>query len=161
MPQQWSYQNLIHTLIDCSGSVYVQAFVDDVVLMFSLQSASALEAETNRAPAHVKDWGDRNRGVSMWNSEKQLLRRSEPDVVPGRKWAGTIGQIQQSHKYRLKVTTFVIAFRPKQQTSDGLVNGGSVRCSLVETRFRVCDKIQKKLKNREFSSSTHKTVVLP
>ncbi|GBP93914.1 Putative 115 kDa protein in type-1 retrotransposable element R1DM [Eumeta japonica] len=32
--------------------VYVQAFADDVVLMFSGQSASALEAETNRALAH-------------------------------------------------------------------------------------------------------------
>ncbi|GBP72191.1 Putative 115 kDa protein in type-1 retrotransposable element R1DM [Eumeta japonica] len=41
--------------------VYVQAFVDDVVLMFSGQSASTLEAETNRALAHVKDWGDRNK----------------------------------------------------------------------------------------------------
>ncbi|GBP18798.1 Putative 115 kDa protein in type-1 retrotransposable element R1DM [Eumeta japonica] len=35
--------------------VYVQAFADDVVLMFSGQSASALEAETNRALAHVRD----------------------------------------------------------------------------------------------------------
>ncbi|GBP92813.1 Putative 115 kDa protein in type-1 retrotransposable element R1DM [Eumeta japonica] len=41
--------------------VYVQAFADDVVLMFSGQSASALEAETNRALAHVRDWGDRNK----------------------------------------------------------------------------------------------------
>ncbi|GBP32083.1 Putative 115 kDa protein in type-1 retrotransposable element R1DM [Eumeta japonica] len=29
--------------------------------MFSGQSASTLEAETNRALAHVKDWGDRNK----------------------------------------------------------------------------------------------------
>ncbi|GBP92227.1 Putative 115 kDa protein in type-1 retrotransposable element R1DM [Eumeta japonica] len=29
--------------------------------MFSGQSASALEAETNRALAHVRDWGDRNK----------------------------------------------------------------------------------------------------
>ncbi|GBO98310.1 hypothetical protein EVAR_84190_1 [Eumeta japonica] len=38
-----------------------EAFADDVVLMFSGQSASALEAETNRALAHVRDWGDRNK----------------------------------------------------------------------------------------------------
>ncbi|GBP61692.1 hypothetical protein EVAR_43630_1 [Eumeta japonica] len=37
-----------------------EAFADDV-LMFSGQSASALEAETNRALAHVRDWGDRNK----------------------------------------------------------------------------------------------------
>ncbi|GBP24847.1 Putative 115 kDa protein in type-1 retrotransposable element R1DM [Eumeta japonica] len=41
--------------------VYVQAFADDVDLMFSGQSASALEAETNRALAHVRDWSDRNK----------------------------------------------------------------------------------------------------
>ncbi|GBP56855.1 hypothetical protein EVAR_41491_1 [Eumeta japonica] len=35
--------------------VYVQAFADDVVLMFSGQSASVLEAEANRALAYVKD----------------------------------------------------------------------------------------------------------
>ncbi|GBP72825.1 hypothetical protein EVAR_40326_1 [Eumeta japonica] len=33
---------------------------DDVVLMFSGESASTLEVETNRALANVKDWGDRN-----------------------------------------------------------------------------------------------------
>ncbi|GBP90788.1 Putative 115 kDa protein in type-1 retrotransposable element R1DM [Eumeta japonica] len=41
--------------------VYVQAFADDVVLMFSGQSASVLEAEANRALAHVSGWGDRNK----------------------------------------------------------------------------------------------------
>ncbi|GBP36366.1 Putative 115 kDa protein in type-1 retrotransposable element R1DM [Eumeta japonica] len=41
--------------------VYVHAFADDVVLMFSGQSASALEAETNRALTHVRDRGDRNK----------------------------------------------------------------------------------------------------
>ncbi|GBP54248.1 hypothetical protein EVAR_36463_1 [Eumeta japonica] len=39
----------------------LMAFADDEVLMFFGQSASALNAETNRALAHVKDWGDRNK----------------------------------------------------------------------------------------------------
>ncbi|GBP39226.1 hypothetical protein EVAR_22630_1 [Eumeta japonica] len=40
--------------------VYVQAFADDVFLMFFGQS-TVLEAEANQVLAHVKDWGDRNK----------------------------------------------------------------------------------------------------
>ncbi|GBP28046.1 Putative 115 kDa protein in type-1 retrotransposable element R1DM [Eumeta japonica] len=41
--------------------VYVQAFADDLVLIFSGQSVSVLEGKANRALAHVKNWGDRNK----------------------------------------------------------------------------------------------------
>ncbi|GBP98469.1 Putative 115 kDa protein in type-1 retrotransposable element R1DM [Eumeta japonica] len=41
--------------------VYVQAFADDVVLMFSGQSASSIEEEANRALARVHCWGVRNK----------------------------------------------------------------------------------------------------
>ncbi|GBP83804.1 Retrovirus-related Pol polyprotein from type-1 retrotransposable element R1 2 [Eumeta japonica] len=41
--------------------VYVQAFADDVVLMFSGQSASSIEEEANHALARVHCWGVRNK----------------------------------------------------------------------------------------------------
>ncbi|GBP00885.1 Retrovirus-related Pol polyprotein from type-1 retrotransposable element R1 [Eumeta japonica] len=41
--------------------VYVQAFADDVVLMFSGQSASSIEEEANRVLARVHCWGVRNK----------------------------------------------------------------------------------------------------
>ncbi|GBP88699.1 Putative 115 kDa protein in type-1 retrotransposable element R1DM [Eumeta japonica] len=59
--------------------VYVQAFADDVVLMFSGQSASVLKAEANRALAHVKDWGDQNKlkfAPSKTNAMPRLRKRT-------------------------------------------------------------------------------------
>ncbi|GBP54615.1 hypothetical protein EVAR_35877_1 [Eumeta japonica] len=41
--------------------LYVQAFTDDVNLMFSEQSASSIEEETNHALAYVQCWGIRNK----------------------------------------------------------------------------------------------------
>ncbi|GBP60537.1 Putative 115 kDa protein in type-1 retrotransposable element R1DM [Eumeta japonica] len=41
--------------------VYVQAFADDVILMYSRQSASLIEEEANRALACVHCWGVRNK----------------------------------------------------------------------------------------------------
>ncbi|GBP68557.1 hypothetical protein EVAR_53975_1 [Eumeta japonica] len=63
-----------------------EAFADDVVLMFSGQSASALEAETNRALAHVRDWGDRNklRFAPSKTNAMVLTRKLKFDVPPGR-----------------------------------------------------------------------------
>ncbi|GBP26663.1 Retrovirus-related Pol polyprotein from type-1 retrotransposable element R1 [Eumeta japonica] len=41
--------------------IYVQAFADEVFLMFSDQSASSIEKEVNRALARVHCWGVRNK----------------------------------------------------------------------------------------------------
>ncbi|GBP96910.1 Retrovirus-related Pol polyprotein from type-1 retrotransposable element R1 [Eumeta japonica] len=57
--------------------VYVQAFADDVVLMFSGQSASALEAETNRALAHVRDWGDQVEVCTIENQRDGAHQKTE------------------------------------------------------------------------------------
>ncbi|GBP10273.1 Putative 115 kDa protein in type-1 retrotransposable element R1DM [Eumeta japonica] len=62
--------------------VYVQTFADDVVLMFSGQSASALEVEVNRALAHVKDWDDWNklRFAPSKNNPMMLTKKLKFDV---------------------------------------------------------------------------------
>ncbi|GBP96820.1 hypothetical protein EVAR_85577_1 [Eumeta japonica] len=57
--------------------VYVQAFADDVVLMFSGQSASALEAETNRTLAHPGR--PRLPGVESGDSQDDIRRRDRAD----------------------------------------------------------------------------------
>ncbi|GBP91337.1 hypothetical protein EVAR_57754_1 [Eumeta japonica] len=63
------------------------AFGDDVVLMFSGQSASALEAETNRALAHVRDWGDRNK-LRFAPSKTNAMVLTKTEVrCPGHSWA--------------------------------------------------------------------------
>ncbi|GBP97795.1 hypothetical protein EVAR_90928_1 [Eumeta japonica] len=59
--------------------VYVQAFADDVVLMFSGQSVSMIEEEANHALAHVHRWGVRNveglaRAAGDVGSESEIVR---------------------------------------------------------------------------------------
>ncbi|GBP61462.1 Putative 115 kDa protein in type-1 retrotransposable element R1DM [Eumeta japonica] len=43
------------------ASVYVQAFTDDAILVFSGQLASSIEKETNHARARVHCWGVKNK----------------------------------------------------------------------------------------------------
>ncbi|GBP45697.1 Retrovirus-related Pol polyprotein from type-1 retrotransposable element R1 [Eumeta japonica] len=73
--------------------VYVQTFADDVVLTFSGQSASALEVETNRALAHVKDWGDRNklRFAPSKTNAMVLTKKLKFDVPVTWQWPGGRG----------------------------------------------------------------------
>ncbi|GBP14607.1 Putative 115 kDa protein in type-1 retrotransposable element R1DM [Eumeta japonica] len=59
-----TFRNLIlNSLLRELGElgVYVQAFTDDMVLMFFRQSASLIEEEANRALARVHCWGVRNK----------------------------------------------------------------------------------------------------
>ncbi|GBP26397.1 hypothetical protein EVAR_75529_1 [Eumeta japonica] len=55
------YRRDWEVVVRYAGGEFRKEFADDMVLMLSGQSVSALEVETNRALAHVKDWGERNK----------------------------------------------------------------------------------------------------
>ncbi|GBP30168.1 hypothetical protein EVAR_94476_1 [Eumeta japonica] len=73
--------------------VYVQAFADDVVLMFSGQSASSIEEEANRALARVHCWeayrsvrfvrGHRRRGSSACEDARRCPAQRRSEGMPG------------------------------------------------------------------------------
>ncbi|GBP96814.1 Putative 115 kDa protein in type-1 retrotransposable element R1DM [Eumeta japonica] len=79
--------------------VYVQAFADDVVLMFSGQSASSIEEEANRALARVHCWGVRNKlrfAPSKTNSMvlTKKLKYDDPVVHMNGERISSVGEIR-------------------------------------------------------------------
>ncbi|GBP21029.1 Putative 115 kDa protein in type-1 retrotransposable element R1DM [Eumeta japonica] len=79
--------------------VYVQAFADDVVLMFSGQSASSIEEEANHALARVHCWGVRNKlrfAPSKTNSMvlTKKLKYDDPVVHMNGEQINLVGEIR-------------------------------------------------------------------
>ncbi|GBP82536.1 Putative 115 kDa protein in type-1 retrotransposable element R1DM [Eumeta japonica] len=79
--------------------VYVQAFADDVVLMFSGQTASSIEEEANHALARVHCWGVRNKlrfAPSKTNSMvlTKKLKYDDPVVHMNGEQIGLVGEIR-------------------------------------------------------------------
>ncbi|GBP98427.1 Putative 115 kDa protein in type-1 retrotransposable element R1DM [Eumeta japonica] len=79
--------------------VYVQAFADDVVLMFSGQSASSIEEEANHALARVHCWGVRNKlrfAPSKTNSMvlTKKLKYDDPVVHMNGEQISLVGEIR-------------------------------------------------------------------
>ncbi|GBP90791.1 Putative 115 kDa protein in type-1 retrotransposable element R1DM [Eumeta japonica] len=79
--------------------VYVQAFADDVVLMFSGQSASSIEEEANHALARMHCWGVRNKlrfAPSKTNSMvlTKKLKYDDPVVHMNGEQISLVGEIR-------------------------------------------------------------------
>ncbi|GBP97547.1 Putative 115 kDa protein in type-1 retrotransposable element R1DM [Eumeta japonica] len=78
--------------------VYVQAFADDVVLMFSRQSASSIGEEANHALARVRCWGIRNKlrfAPSKTNSMvlTKMLKYDDPVMHMNGEQINLVGEI--------------------------------------------------------------------
>ncbi|GBP34577.1 Retrovirus-related Pol polyprotein from type-1 retrotransposable element R1 [Eumeta japonica] len=79
--------------------IYVLAFADDLVLMFSGQSASSIEEEANRALACVHCWGVRNKlrfAASKTNSMvlTKKLKYDDPVVYMNDAKISLVGEIR-------------------------------------------------------------------
>ncbi|GBP77958.1 hypothetical protein EVAR_83206_1 [Eumeta japonica] len=74
-------ENLILDSLLRELDVYVQAFADNVVLMFSGQSASSIEEEANRALARVHCWRARNKMIfaPLKNNLMMLIKKLKYD----------------------------------------------------------------------------------
>ncbi|GBP78908.1 hypothetical protein EVAR_55947_1 [Eumeta japonica] len=95
----------------------MQAVADNVVLMFSGQSALSIEEQVNRAPAHVHCWGVRNKlrfTPSKTNSMvlTKKLKYDDPVVHMNNKQIRLVGEIRLlGLTINRKLTSFLVSPR--------------------------------------------------